>query len=235
MLVVAAAGSGKTSTMVAKAAYAVERGLMAPDQIVMLAFNREMLRNGGGVTDANLGRDSRAESGVAIGKQQDQGTLTTSDLPDNLRLARQLAGRLRLSHIEQFMTEPQVVRIVGDAKPIEWLRVNTPQEDGTVLNDIAHNEADFIIGEQNYRESFAQAAMESMMELLGKIGEFRRIISNEANIKALIRQEEEPISIAAIAEGSELEFRENKHQYGVKAIRNVGYGYWQHACLYTFT
>ncbi|AOA72721.1 helicase IV [Stenotrophomonas rhizophila] len=41
MLVVAAAGSGKTSTMVAKAAYAVERGLMAPDQIVMLAFNRE--------------------------------------------------------------------------------------------------------------------------------------------------------------------------------------------------
>lgn len=41
MLVVAAAGSGKTSTMVAKAAYAVERGLMAADQIVMLAFNKE--------------------------------------------------------------------------------------------------------------------------------------------------------------------------------------------------
>lgn len=41
VLVVAAAGSGKTSTMVAKAAYAVERGLMAPDQIVMLAFNKE--------------------------------------------------------------------------------------------------------------------------------------------------------------------------------------------------
>lgn len=41
MLLVAAAGSGKTSTMVAKAAYAVQRGLMAPDQIVMLAFNKE--------------------------------------------------------------------------------------------------------------------------------------------------------------------------------------------------
>lgn len=53
--------------------------------------------------------------------------------------------------------------------------------------------------------------------------------------KPLIRQEEEEVSVSAIAEGSELEFRENKHQYGVKAIRNVGYGYWQHACLYTFT
>lgn len=57
----------------------------------------------------------------------------------------------------------------------------------------------------------------------------------DAETKAIIRQEEEGVSIAAIAEGSELEFRENKHQYGVKAIRNVGYGYWQRACLTTFT
>jgi len=39
--VVAAAGSGKTSTMVAKAAYAIERGLVAPERIVMLAFNKD--------------------------------------------------------------------------------------------------------------------------------------------------------------------------------------------------
>ncbi len=39
--VVAAAGSGKTSTMVAKAAYAIERGLAAPERIVMLAFNKD--------------------------------------------------------------------------------------------------------------------------------------------------------------------------------------------------
>jgi phage major head subunit gpT-like protein len=57
----------------------------------------------------------------------------------------------------------------------------------------------------------------------------------DGQTKPFIRQEEEPISVAAIAEGSELEFKENKHHYGVKAIRNVGYGYWQHACLYTFT
>ncbi|MBD8644208.1 UvrD-helicase domain-containing protein [Stenotrophomonas sp. CFBP 13724] len=39
--VVAAAGSGKTSTMVAKAAYAIQRGYAEPRQIVMLAFNKE--------------------------------------------------------------------------------------------------------------------------------------------------------------------------------------------------
>ncbi len=39
--VVASAGSGKTSTMVAKAAYAIDRGFVAPKRIVMLAFNKQ--------------------------------------------------------------------------------------------------------------------------------------------------------------------------------------------------
>jgi hypothetical protein len=57
----------------------------------------------------------------------------------------------------------------------------------------------------------------------------------DGQTKPFIRQEEEGITVAAIAEGSELEFKEDKHQYGIKALRNVGYGYWQHACQYTFT
>lgn len=138
----------------------------------LLTLDREMLRNVGGVTQANLGQDSRAVSGKAIGLQQDQGSLTTMELPDNLRLAKIMAGRRRLSHIEQFMTEEQVIRILGEAKPIEWLPINKKQPDGTVLNDITSSQADFIISEMNYRESFAQAAMEAMMELLGKVGTF---------------------------------------------------------------
>ena len=61
------------------------------------------------------------------------------------------------------------------------------------------------------------------------------VFRDDAETKALIRQEEEGVTVAAIAEGSELEFNEQKHRYGVKAIRNVGYGYWQRACLVTHT
>lgn len=61
------------------------------------------------------------------------------------------------------------------------------------------------------------------------------VFRTDGETKPFIRQEEEPITVSAVAEGSELEFNENKHHYGIKAIRNVGYGYWQHACLYTFT
>jgi phage major head subunit gpT-like protein len=55
----------------------------------------------------------------------------------------------------------------------------------------------------------------------------------DGSVKALIRQEEEMVRLDAIAEGSELEFTRNVHQYGVRTNRNVGYGYWQHACLTT--
>jgi DNA helicase-4 len=40
VMVVAAAGSGKTSTMVAKTGYALHEGLASPEQILLLAFNR---------------------------------------------------------------------------------------------------------------------------------------------------------------------------------------------------
>lgn len=61
------------------------------------------------------------------------------------------------------------------------------------------------------------------------------VFRTDGQTKPFIRQEEEEITIAAVAEGSELEFNENLHRYGIKAIRNAGYGYWQHATLVTLT
>lgn len=59
------------------------------------------------------------------------------------------------------------------------------------------------------------------------------VFRTDGAAKALIRQEEVPIEISAVAEGSELEFKEFKHWYGTYASRNVGYGFWQKACLVT--
>jgi len=55
----------------------------------------------------------------------------------------------------------------------------------------------------------------------------------DGQTKGFIRQEEEGVTVKAVAEGSELEFNEDKHHYGVKAIRNVGYGFWQRGALTT--
>ncbi len=57
------------------------------------------------------------------------------------------------------------------------------------------------------------------------------IFRADGNVKPLIRQEETKLQMAAVAEGSELEFKEKKHWYGVDTWRNTGLGYWQHGCL----
>jgi len=139
----------------------------------LAAQDSELMRNAGGVTAENLGRNTNAQSGKAIGLKQDQGSLTTSELFDNLLLAIRQAGKLRLSHIEQFWTEEKAIRIVGERKPVEWLIVNRFDESsGEILNDVTAREADFIVDTQDYRASLKQSALEQMFELLGQIAVF---------------------------------------------------------------
>lgn len=57
----------------------------------------------------------------------------------------------------------------------------------------------------------------------------------DAETKPFILQEEVPLNVAAIAEGSELEFKDKKHWYGVDWAGAMGYGFWQHSVLTTIT
>lgn len=57
------------------------------------------------------------------------------------------------------------------------------------------------------------------------------VFRTDGSVKPFIRQEEFGVEIDAVAEGSELEFNERMHRYGISASRNAGNGYWQHSCL----
>lgn len=56
-------------------------------------------------------------------------------------------------------------------------------------------------------------------------------LRTDGRVKPFIRQEEEGVQIKAKAEGSEFEFDNDAHQYGIDTWRNAGYGRWQYACL----
>lgn len=59
------------------------------------------------------------------------------------------------------------------------------------------------------------------------------IFRNDSPIKGLICQSEQDVELKAKAEGSEYEFDNDAWQFGIDSWRNVGYGYWQRACLVT--
>jgi len=61
------------------------------------------------------------------------------------------------------------------------------------------------------------------------------IFRTDSLAKALIRQEETSVALKVKGYGSEYEFDNDAHQYGIDAWRNVGYGYWQNACYVTLT
>lgn len=143
---------------------------LADQHIKLMMFDGQMIRDVGGVTDQNLGKDERGLSGQAIGKLQDQGSIVTAALFDNMRLAIQLQSEIQLSLTEQYYTAPKVVRIVGEKKPIEWLKINQYDEGAAkFINDITKSKADFIVGEQDFKASIRQAMFESMMDLISKL------------------------------------------------------------------
>lgn len=57
------------------------------------------------------------------------------------------------------------------------------------------------------------------------------VFRTDGRVKPFIRQEEDGVNLKAKAEGSEFEFDNDAHQYGIDTWREVAYGYWQHACL----
>lgn len=61
------------------------------------------------------------------------------------------------------------------------------------------------------------------------------VFRTDSVVKALVRQEEMAVELKVKGYGSEYEFDNDAHQYGVDTWRNVGYGYWQNACLVTLT
>ena len=61
------------------------------------------------------------------------------------------------------------------------------------------------------------------------------VFRTDSQTKALIRQEEAGVQLKVKGYGSEYEFDNDAHQYGIDTWRNVGYGYWQNACLVTLT
>ena len=143
---------------------------LAHDHMALMDRDGNAIRNAGGVTDENLGRGSNAQSGKAILARQTQGSVVTSEVFDNYLLNFQLDGENLLSLAEQYYAKPKVIRIAGKrAGKFDWIKVNQPQEDGSYLNDITQSKADFIVDEQDYRESMRQAMFEQMMEMVGKM------------------------------------------------------------------
>lgn len=150
-------------------AFELQRGgVLAPQHLQMAEQDSAYMREMSGVTGENRGLNTNATSGIAIQARQEQGTVITSGLADRHSLARQIEGELVLSLIEQFISQPMQFRITGDKlDKHEFVSVN----DGSAETDITAAQADFVVSEQDYRQTMRQALAEQMVNVAGTISQ----------------------------------------------------------------
>jgi hypothetical protein len=140
----------------------------AQRQLQLAEHDLMHLRQTSGVTSENRGLDSNATSGKAVLAKADQGSILTAQLVDNQYFARQMEGEMVLSLMEQFMVTPRTITIPGDAKH-EFLKINEQQADGSYRNDITKRRSRFVVSEQAWKQNYAEAAFEQLMQVFTQL------------------------------------------------------------------
>lgn len=146
---------------------------LAREHVNLMVQDMQFLEGSSGVTEENRGEVTNAISGSAISLRQTQGSVVTADLFDNLRFAIQIHGEKKLALIEQYYSEPKVIRITDEKGAEVFENINMPMQanDGSqsVENDITKSMADFIVDTQDFRETVRLAMFESMMNMMGQL------------------------------------------------------------------
>ncbi len=142
----------------------VDRDLAA-SHMQLMSQGISMIQSVSGVTDELMGKTTNAKSGVAIQARQEQGSMSTSKLFDNLRFAVQTQGEKTLSLVEQYFTDQKQFRITNQRMTPEYIDIN----DGLPENDITRTKADFIISDAEWRASLRQAQTEQLMEMMTRM------------------------------------------------------------------
>lgn len=139
-------------------------GELSQFQLQLMQQSIQLVQSATGVNEDNLGRQTNAQSGIAIQRRQDQGSMTTVRFFDNLVFAQQVRGESQLSLVEQFMDERKAFRITNMRGTPDYIEVN----DGLPENDIVRCKSDFVITDSEWRASQRQAAVASLLEAMSK-------------------------------------------------------------------
>lgn len=142
----------------------INESQLAREQLELAKDDERFIQDVSGVTNENLGKDSNIESGVGIRAKQAQGLVATSIVFDNLNMAIQMCGEIEISLIEQFYDTPKVVRLLNDKNAASYMEINSDGED-----NITDDKADFIVTQQDLRDTIRQQMFEMMSEFTTRL------------------------------------------------------------------
>jgi hypothetical protein len=110
----------------------------------------------------------QVESGKARLEKANQGALLTTDIFDNVMRARWLEGQLTLALCEQYMQDERAIPVSNTSGKRKFKNIN--HWDGVrFVNDMKGPKAEYVIGEQEWKQSNAMASYQALMAVLSQL------------------------------------------------------------------
>lgn len=126
------------------------------------------LKEVSGINDSALGmKEGEAHSGRAIIARQKSAIVGAEMYFDNFSRSRQVKGEKILELIQDFYTEPRIVRTLGEnGDPIKTY-INSVLPSGKIMNDVTLGSYTAVVDEAPMSATFQNAQFEAAMEMIG--------------------------------------------------------------------
>lgn len=141
------------------------------------ALQKQMMRDGTGIHEANLGMKGNETSGVAIRARQYEGDVATVIYHDNMNAAQQEAGDVINQLRPQVYDTARTVRVIGEDQEERLVRINDPGRKDAV--NLATGKYDVTISTGPAFQTRRQESAQSMTEFIRAVPEFGALIADK--------------------------------------------------------
>lgn len=142
----------------------VPTGLDAVYRMMVVA-----IREISGVNNALLGLESAEVSGVALENKQLRASVVLQPVFKNIRRTRKLVGRKFLELLQDFYTQPRILPLVDETKPVaaqEQVEINVWDEASQqFINDLTIGEYKIVVADMPARDVYEDSTFAQMVQL----------------------------------------------------------------------
>lgn len=152
-----------------------KKGYKAPERIMPGIPSRghelagteasEDLKQIAGINDSALGQLDTVQSGRAVEARQRQAVVGLEEYFDNWDRTMELKGRVRLNIIQDYYTEPRIIRFVGADGKDQITMINAIDAAGKIINDVSLGTYSIALDKQPLAATFKDAQFNEAIEL----------------------------------------------------------------------
>lgn len=152
-----------------------KKGYSAPERIMPGIPSRghelagthaeEDLKQIAGINDSALGQIDKVQSGRAVEARQRQAVVGMEEYFENWDRTMEMVGRVRLNMIQDFYTEPRIIRVRGDDGKDQMTMINGIDAAGNILNNVSVGTYNIAIDKQPLAATFKDAQFVEAIEL----------------------------------------------------------------------